>query len=81
MVDQYILNLKKIRAMAGDVGLQDNLLSTNKQMAQVLNGYGLDYKFETYEGDHTNRIAERVETKVLPFFSEKLNFVGPQRRR
>jgi hypothetical protein len=63
------------------VGLQDNLLSTNQQMAQALNGYALNYKFETYEGDHTNKIAERVEMKVLPFFSENLNFVEPQGRR
>jgi hypothetical protein len=81
MVDQYIPSLKNIRAMAGDVGLQDNLLSTNRQMAEALNGYGLNYKFETYEGDHSNRIAERVEMKVLPFFSENLNFAGPQRRQ
>jgi len=29
---------------------------------------------KTYEGDHTNRIAERIETKVLPFFSQNLSF-------
>jgi hypothetical protein len=30
--------------------------------------------FELYEGDHTNRIAARLETKVLPFFSKQLDF-------
>jgi len=27
----------------------------------------LTHMFEIYEGNHVNRIAERVETKVLPF--------------
>jgi hypothetical protein len=27
-----------------------------------------------YDGDHTNRRAERVETRVLPFFSRLLPF-------
>jgi len=80
MVDQYIPNLKKYRAIGGDVGLQDTLLATNKQLQEALVRYGVNYKFETYEGDHTNRIAERIEMKVLPFFSEYLNFVAPSRR-
>jgi hypothetical protein len=79
MVDQYIPTLKQYRAIAGDVGLQDNLVTTNRQFAQTLNGYGLNYKFETYEGDHNNRIPERVEIKLLPFFSENLNFTAPKR--
>ena len=29
---------------------------------------------ETYEGDHTNRVKERFELKVLPFFSNNLSF-------
>jgi len=35
---------------------------------------GVAYKLETYEGDHTNRIAERIEKHVLPFFSRNLAF-------
>jgi enterochelin esterase-like enzyme len=80
MADQYIPNLKKYRAIAGDVGLQDTLLSTNKQMEESLLRSGVNYKFETYEGDHSNRIPERIEMKVFPFFSENLSFAVPQRR-
>ena len=32
------------------------------------------YTFETYEGDHGNRIPQRLEEKVLPFFSNSLSF-------
>jgi hypothetical protein len=30
------------------------------------------HTFETYDGDHNGRIAERLETNVLPFFSANL---------
>jgi enterochelin esterase-like enzyme len=80
MVDQYVPNLKKHRAIAGDVGLQDTLLATNRQMAEALVRFGIDYKFETYEADHSNRIPQRIERQVMPFFSEYLNFTASQRR-
>jgi len=35
--------------------------------------------FETYEGNHTNKIPERIETKVLPFFSKNLASKKPAR--
>ena len=35
---------------------------------------GVRHTFETYEGDHTNRVVERIEMKVLPFFSQQLSF-------
>jgi hypothetical protein len=28
----------------------------------------------TYDGDHTNRIPERFEKLVLPFFAKQLEF-------
>jgi hypothetical protein len=35
---------------------------------------GIRHTFETYEGDHNGKIAERLETKVFPFFSTSLAF-------
>jgi len=72
MVDQYVSNLKNYRALKLDVGLQDGLAGSNKQMDESLTRLGVTHTFETYEGDHTNRVKERFETKVLPFFSENL---------
>jgi S-formylglutathione hydrolase FrmB len=80
MIDQYVPNLKKYHAIGGDVGLQDTLLATNKQLEEALINFGVAYKFETYEGDHSNRIAQRMETKVFPFFSENLSFVATKRK-
>ena len=74
MLDQYVTNLKKYHAIMGEVGLQDGLAAANKQMDQILTDFGVTHTFETYEGDHTNRVVERIEQKVLPFFSSQLTF-------
>ena len=72
MVDQYVANLKEYRAFMMDVGLQDGLSGSNKEMDASLTEIGVPHKFETYEGDHTNHIKQRFEANVLPFFSENL---------
>jgi S-formylglutathione hydrolase len=74
MIDQYIPSLKRYSGIGMDVGLQDGLAASNEQLAGVLEAYGIDHVFETYEGDHVNHIADRVEQKVLPFFSAHLTF-------
>jgi pimeloyl-ACP methyl ester carboxylesterase len=40
----------------------------------ALTRFGVAHTFETYEGDHGNRIPQRLEEKVLPFFSNTLSF-------
>jgi enterochelin esterase-like enzyme len=75
-VDQYTSNLKKYRAIMMDVGTMDNLMASNKQMDESLIRLGVPHTFETYEGNHGNRVKERFETKVLPFFSANLKAAG-----
>lgn len=72
MLDQYVSNLKEYHAFMMDVGLQDGLAGSNKELDASLTQVGVPHKFETYEGDHTNRIKERFAANVLPFFSENL---------
>lgn len=72
MVDQYVPNLKKYRAVMMDVGLQDGLAASNKQMDESLTRLGVTHTFETYEGDHMNHVKDRFADKVLPFFSDNL---------
>jgi S-formylglutathione hydrolase len=74
MLDQYVTNLKKYHAIMGEVGTQDGLAAANRQMDQILTDFGVTHRFETYDGDHTNRVVERIEQKVLPFFSTSLSF-------
>jgi len=77
MVDQYVSNLKEYRALKMDVGLQDGLADSNKQMDASLTELNVPHTFETYEGNHMNRVKERYEMQVLPFFSENLKTQSP----
>jgi enterochelin esterase-like enzyme len=73
MIDQYIANLKRLRAIAVDAGAQDvSIAGTVTVLHEILNSYGIRHTFEIYEGTHTSRIAERVEKQTLPFFSSNL---------
>lgn len=74
MLDQYVPNLKKYRAIALDIGLQDSLLASNQVMVARLKRFGVPHTFDTYEGDHGNRVMQRLEEKVLPFFAQHLSF-------
>jgi hypothetical protein len=64
--------VKKYQAIMGEVGTEDGL-DSNRQLDQILSDFGITHTFETYEGNHTNRVVERFETRVLPFFSNNLS--------
>lgn len=74
MLGQHAFNLKRYTAIKFDVGTADALITQNKQLDAALTELGIAHEFETYEGDHNNRIAERIATSVLPFFSRHLVF-------
>lgn len=71
---QYLPALRSFKAIAMDVGLQDGLAGSNMQMDALLTQLGIKHTFETYEGDHTNHVKDRVEQKVMPFFTGNLSF-------
>jgi enterochelin esterase-like enzyme len=76
-LDQYIGNMKMMKAIAFDAGTKDqSIASTIKTLDEKLNNYGVKHFFEIYEGDHINRIAERIEKKMLLFFSDNLSFIA-----
>jgi hypothetical protein len=72
MLDQHVANLRKLTAIALDIGLQDGLITSNEVFVAGLRRFGVPHTYETYEGDHGNRIPERLEQHVLPFFSKHL---------
>lgn len=72
MLDQYVPNMKKYSAIAMDVGLQDTLIESNRQLDQAMTRLGIQHTFETFEGNHNNHLEDRIEGKVLPFFSKHL---------
>jgi S-formylglutathione hydrolase FrmB len=72
MLDQYIGNLKRLKAFAFDVGTKDGLAPHALRLHEVLDTYKLPHVYETYDGDHLNRIEERLQSKVFPFFAANL---------
>jgi S-formylglutathione hydrolase FrmB len=75
MVDQYRSNLARLRGIAFDVGTRDqfpHIPLTNREFARALRRNGIAHTFEEHGGDHNNRAVERIEGKLLPFFSRAL---------
>ena len=72
MADQYIGNLKSLNALAFDVGDKDGLAPGSRRLHELLDTYQVRHTYETYDGDHLNKIHERLRIKVFPFFSQHL---------
>jgi enterochelin esterase-like enzyme len=84
MIDQYVPHLKAYHAIGMDIGTKDGLLASNQELHQAMTRFGVVHIYEEYDGDHTNRRAERIELNVLPFFSNNLSFAAkasPSTRR
>jgi S-formylglutathione hydrolase len=80
MIHQYIPALKRLKAIGIDAGTKDTGISAaTKELDKVLTDYGIEHFYESYDGDHLNRIAERIQTKTLPFFSTNLAFERAKR--
>ena len=75
MLEQYASNLGKYYAMAIDIGTKDPLIASNRQLHEALTRLHVPHAYEEYDGDHTNKVRERIERNVLPFFSK--NLVAP----
>jgi enterochelin esterase-like enzyme len=74
-LDQYVANLRQLRGIGIDVGDHDDGITERaRDLDRALNTYHIPHQFEVYEGDHLNHIADRIETKLIPFFSSKLAF-------
>lgn len=72
MIPQYVANLKSLTAIAMDVGDDDFLLRDNVAMHEELLRYGVKHQYTLYDGDHGNRIAQRYQDLVVPFFGRHL---------
>ena len=74
MLNRFATNLRQLRGIGFDVGTRDefDLLASHRAFSAALTEAGISHVFEEYDGRHVDRIAERLETAVLPFFSEVL---------
>jgi S-formylglutathione hydrolase len=75
MVQQHAPALMRYYAIGLDIGTADSLLGANRQLHEALTRLRVPHYYEEYDGDHTNRIRERVERNLLPFFAK--NLVSP----
>jgi S-formylglutathione hydrolase FrmB len=74
MVDSYETNLLELAAIHFDCGTSDSVLSDSRAFDAALTSLGIPYVYEEYPGTHTSGIPQRIETKVLLFFSSVLAF-------
>ncbi len=72
MVDKYADNLRKYYSIGIEVGTKESLYRSNQQLHEALTRLNVRHGFEEYDGDHTNRIKERVDRNMLPFFARYL---------
>ncbi|HEY1949229.1 MAG TPA: alpha/beta hydrolase-fold protein [Bryobacteraceae bacterium] len=73
MIDQFIPSLRHYKAIGMDVGVKDQgIAATVATLNKILTSYGIVHTYETYDGNHIDHIAERLEKNALPFFSQNL---------
>jgi S-formylglutathione hydrolase FrmB len=74
MVPQYLPALRSMTAIGIDTGDKDFVNVDDKAMHAELLKFGIKHDWELYEGDHGNRVSERLEKVVFPFFAKHLAF-------
>jgi hypothetical protein len=72
MVSKSVPALNEYYAIAMDIGTSDSLLKSNQQLNETMTKLRIPHRYEEYDGDHTNKVHERLERNVLPFFSKNL---------
>jgi len=80
MIDEYKQNLLSLRGLVIECGRKDafgSVLYNAPLFSKALAERGIPHIFEIYDGTHEDKIKERLEKKVLPFLSEKLDFTNP----
>ena len=70
MLGEYSENLKTLKGIRFDSGTNDGAHIGCDNFSDALSSLDIDHIFESYSGDHLDKIPERMATKVLPFFSE-----------
>jgi S-formylglutathione hydrolase FrmB len=75
LVYQSISGLETYQAIAFDAGDRDTAIAgTVRSLDGTLTAFGVKHVTQIYQGNHTDHIQQRLETHVLPFFSDHLSF-------
>ena len=73
MVASHVGALQSFDAIGSDVGTKDGLIRDDTLIHEELARLGIEHVWQTYEGTHTDKIAQRFDEVVLPFFAEHLD--------
>jgi S-formylglutathione hydrolase FrmB len=73
MVAGHIPALRSFDAIGSDVGTKDGLISDDTLIHEELDRFGIVNTWATYEGTHTDKIGQRFDEVVLPFFAQHLD--------
>lgn len=73
MLPQHLPELKRLEAIRLEVGDKDFLLQDDTRMHEELERFGVAHEWKIFDGDHGNRVAERIRSELLPFFGEHLD--------
>jgi S-formylglutathione hydrolase len=76
LLPSYKDSLMQLKAIQFDVGINDadhGFISSNRNFSEALSNLNIPHVFEEHDGGHSDKLAERIETKLLPFFSEDLS--------
>ena len=81
LVEEYKQNLLSLRGIYLDYGQQEefsHVRSATSSLSKALAERQIPHIFEIYEGgNHVNKVVERLEKRLLGFFSDKLDFSNP----
>lgn len=76
MVASHVGALKSFDAIGSDVGDKDGLAAQDKAIHEEIARFGIENRFEIYDGNHVDKIGRRFSQVVLPFFAEHLDMGG-----
>ena len=70
---RYLPALKQLHAIAFDAGNADAAIAASLGLLDTkLTENGIAHQYEIYQGNHINRIAQRISKKVVFFFAQNL---------
>jgi len=72
MIPSHVWALRSYDAIGSDVGTKDGLIKDDTAIHEMLDKQGIANTWATYDGTHTNHIAERFDQIVLPFLARHL---------
>jgi S-formylglutathione hydrolase FrmB len=81
MVASHVGELKSFEAIGSDVGTKDGLIADDTLIHEELDRFGIANQWATYDGTHVDKIAQRFDEVVLPFFARHLDMGSKQPRQ